>query len=64
MGSLTGSLRALELMRTLDAVTVVPGHGPVTGPEVYDGIERYLRFVGSTGAGGAGGLPYAAGGGP
>ncbi|BDH11181.1 MBL fold metallo-hydrolase [Streptomyces hygroscopicus] len=46
MGSLTGSLRALELMRTLDAVTVVPGHGPVTGPEVYDGIERYLRFVG------------------
>ncbi|MFJ9472571.1 MBL fold metallo-hydrolase [Streptomyces caniferus] len=46
MGSLAGSLRALQLMRTLDAVTVVPGHGPVTGPEVYDGIERYLRFVG------------------
>ncbi|MFI1306239.1 MBL fold metallo-hydrolase [Streptomyces sioyaensis] len=46
MGSLTGSLRALELLRSLDAVTVVPGHGPVTGPEVYDGIERYLRFVG------------------
>lgn len=32
MGSLTGSLRALELLRSLDAVTVVPGHGPVTGP--------------------------------
>ncbi|MEU5546176.1 MBL fold metallo-hydrolase [Streptomyces sioyaensis] len=46
MGSLTGSLRALELLRSLDAVTVVPGHGPVTGPEVYEGIERYLRFVG------------------
>ncbi|MGW7574775.1 MBL fold metallo-hydrolase [Streptomyces sp. NPDC054765] len=46
MGSLAGSLRALELLRTLDAVTVVPGHGPVTGPEVYDDIERYLRFVG------------------
>lgn len=46
MGSLTGSLRAMELLRSLDAVTVVPGHGPVTGPEVYDGIERYLRFVG------------------
>ncbi|WP_328741857.1 MBL fold metallo-hydrolase [Streptomyces caniferus] len=46
MGSLAGSLRALQLMRTLDAVTVVPGHGPVTGPEVYDGIEHYLRFVG------------------
>ncbi|MGW2922070.1 MBL fold metallo-hydrolase [Streptomyces angustmyceticus] len=46
MGSLSGSLRALRLLRTLDAVTVVPGHGPVTGPEVYDGIERYLEFVG------------------
>ncbi|MGW7492431.1 MBL fold metallo-hydrolase [Streptomyces sp. NPDC054786] len=45
MGSLAGSLRALQLLRTLDAVTVVPGHGPVTGPEVYDGIERYLQFV-------------------
>ncbi|MGD3107419.1 MBL fold metallo-hydrolase [Streptomyces sp. YGL11-2] len=46
MGSLTGSLRAIEVLRSLDATTVVPGHGPVTGPEVYDGIERYLRFVG------------------
>lgn len=46
MGSLTGSLRAVELLRSLDATTVVPGHGAVTGPEVYDGIERYLRFVG------------------
>ncbi|MGW3010467.1 MBL fold metallo-hydrolase [Streptomyces sp. NPDC001219] len=46
MGSLTGSLRAVQTLRELDAVTVVPGHGPVTGPEVYDGIERYLRFVG------------------
>ncbi|MEV0369668.1 MBL fold metallo-hydrolase [Streptomyces sp. NPDC050636] len=45
MGSLTGSLRALEVLRGLDAVTVVPGHGPVAGPEVYDDIERYLRFV-------------------
>ncbi|KIZ17741.1 beta-lactamase [Streptomyces natalensis ATCC 27448] len=45
MGSLSGSLRALELLRSLDAATVVPGHGPVTGPEVYDGIERYLRYV-------------------
>ncbi|MEU9113951.1 MBL fold metallo-hydrolase [Streptomyces sp. NPDC048483] len=45
MGSLAGSLRSLDLLRSLDAVTVVPGHGPVTGPEVYDGIERYLRFV-------------------
>ncbi|MFG2289074.1 MBL fold metallo-hydrolase [Streptomyces sp. NPDC048595] len=46
MGSLTGSLRAIELLRSLGADTVVPGHGPVSGPEVYDVIERYLRFVG------------------
>ncbi|MGW2409793.1 MBL fold metallo-hydrolase [Streptomyces sp. NPDC001739] len=46
MGSLTGSLKAVDLLRSLDAVTVVPGHGPVAGPEVYDVIERYLRFLG------------------
>ncbi|MFF4602240.1 MBL fold metallo-hydrolase [Streptomyces sp. NPDC001339] len=46
MGSLAGSLRALRLLRSLDAAVVVPGHGPVAGPEVYDGVERYLEFVG------------------
>ncbi|MEV6103560.1 MBL fold metallo-hydrolase [Streptomyces sp. NPDC051940] len=45
MGSLTGSLRALDLLRSLGAHTVVPGHGPVTDPSVYDTVERYLRFV-------------------
>ncbi|MFI9581871.1 MBL fold metallo-hydrolase [Streptomyces sp. NPDC052236] len=45
MGSLTGSLRALELLRSLDAPTVVPGHGPVTDPSAYDATERYLRYV-------------------
>ncbi|MEU5211392.1 MBL fold metallo-hydrolase [Streptomyces sp. NPDC020742] len=50
MGSLAGSLRALDVLRSLDAVTVVPGHGPVTGPEVYDGIQRYLEFVGALAA--------------
>ncbi|MFI9052801.1 MBL fold metallo-hydrolase [Streptomyces sp. NPDC053427] len=45
MGSLAGSLRALDVLRALDAVTVVPGHGPVTGPEVYDAMESYLRYV-------------------
>lgn len=44
-GSLSGSLRALELLRGLDAQTVVPGHGPVCGPEAYDVAERYLCFV-------------------
>ncbi|UUN25979.1 MBL fold metallo-hydrolase [Streptomyces sp. FIT100] len=45
MGSLAGSLRALDLLRSLDAGIVVPGHGPVTDPSAYDATERYLRFV-------------------
>ncbi|MFF5490223.1 MBL fold metallo-hydrolase [Streptomyces virginiae] len=45
MGSLAGSLRALELLRSLDAETVVPGHGPLTDPSAYDATERYLRYV-------------------
>ncbi|MFF2064986.1 MBL fold metallo-hydrolase [Streptomyces sp. NPDC058200] len=45
MGSLSGSLRALELLRSLDATVVVPGHGPVTDPSAYDATESYLRFV-------------------
>ncbi|MFF9015613.1 MBL fold metallo-hydrolase [Streptomyces sp. NPDC014870] len=46
MGSLAGSLRALDLLRSLAAPTVVPGHGPVTDPSAYDATERYLRWVG------------------
>ncbi|MEV0093055.1 MBL fold metallo-hydrolase [Streptomyces sp. NPDC050738] len=45
MGSLSGSLRALELLRGLDATVVVPGHGPVTDPSAYDDTERYLLYV-------------------
>ncbi|MEU6342470.1 MBL fold metallo-hydrolase [Streptomyces sp. NPDC046977] len=45
MGSLAGSLRGLELLRSLDAEVVVPGHGQVCDPSVYDTTEGYLRFV-------------------
>ncbi|MER6476383.1 MBL fold metallo-hydrolase [Streptomyces filamentosus] len=45
MGSLAGSLRALDVLRSLDAARVVPGHGPVTDPTAYDATERYLRWV-------------------
>ncbi|MCX5148601.1 MBL fold metallo-hydrolase [Streptomyces sp. NBC_00320] len=45
MGSLAGSLRALELLRSLGAETVVPGHGPLTDPSAYGATERYLRYV-------------------
>ncbi|MER8044086.1 MBL fold metallo-hydrolase [Streptomyces sp. NPDC094032] len=44
-GSLAGSLRALALLRGLDAPTVVPGHGRVTDPSAYDATERYLLWV-------------------
>ncbi|MCF3961538.1 MBL fold metallo-hydrolase [Streptomyces fuscigenes] len=44
-GSLAGSLRALAVLRSLDAEVVVPGHGPVTDPSAFDATERYLRFV-------------------
>ncbi|MEU9862407.1 MBL fold metallo-hydrolase [Streptomyces sp. NPDC047971] len=45
MGSLSGSLRALGVLRELDAPTVVPGHGRVTDPSAYDATERYLRWL-------------------
>ncbi|AXK34039.1 MBL fold metallo-hydrolase [Streptomyces armeniacus] len=48
MGSLSGSLRALDRLRGLGARTVVPGHGPVTDAGAYDRTERYLRYVDET----------------
>ncbi|MFE2143820.1 MBL fold metallo-hydrolase [Streptomyces sp. NPDC059456] len=45
MGSVAGSLRALERLRELGATTVVPGHGPVAGPEVFDVNAGYLRRI-------------------
>ncbi|MFI6939781.1 MBL fold metallo-hydrolase [Streptomyces sp. NPDC050418] len=48
MGSLSGSLRSLDVLRKLGAETVVPGHGPVTDPSAYDRAERYFRFLAET----------------
>jgi cyclase len=45
MGTVNGWLRALDRMRALEPVTIVPGHGPVCGPEVLDEVDSYLRFV-------------------
>ena len=48
MGSISGSLAAVDRLREFDAEIIVPGHGPVCGPEVIDDIEAYLRFVQDT----------------
>lgn len=45
MGSIDGSLRALARLRALRPATVVPGHGPVAGPEVLDTAEMYLQWL-------------------
>jgi len=45
MGSVAGSLSAIEQLRALNPETIVTGHGPVAGPEVLDSTEAYLRWV-------------------
>ncbi|WP_395511798.1 MBL fold metallo-hydrolase [Streptomyces racemochromogenes] len=44
-GSVSGSLAAVEELRALGPRTVVPGHGPVGGPELLDATAGYLRRV-------------------
>ena len=44
-GSLSGALRALDYLRELQAEVIVPGHGPIAGPELIDKVEHYVRFV-------------------
>lgn len=44
-GSVTGMITALEKLRELGAEKIVPGHGPIAGPEVYDGLIRYFQWV-------------------
>jgi cyclase len=45
MGSVRGSLAALDRLRGFAPETVVGGHGQVSGPEVFDQTERYLRRI-------------------
>jgi cyclase len=45
MGSVSGSIAAVERLVTLGAETIVPGHGDVCGPEILQDQLDYLRFV-------------------
>ncbi|MDV6014292.1 MBL fold metallo-hydrolase [Haloechinothrix sp. LS1_15] len=44
-GSISGWLATLDDLARLDAPVLVPGHGPVGGPERIDEVRRYLEFV-------------------
>lgn len=44
-GSVGGMLETLAAVEQLGAEVVVPGHGPVCGPEVIGEVRSYLRFV-------------------
>ena len=35
-------LRVIEWLRTFDAKTIIPGHGPVCGTEIFDAMEKWL----------------------
>lgn len=35
-------LEALQKLRTMDLETIVPGHGPLAGPEIIDTLYQYL----------------------
>jgi cyclase len=45
MGSVQGSLEAVERLRALRPKVVVGGHGPVAGPEALDAARSYLLWV-------------------
>lgn len=45
MGSVQGSRRAIERLHALDPMTVVCGHGPVTGPEAFEATDAYLSWL-------------------
>jgi cyclase len=45
MGSVDGSIAAVERVRAFGADTIVPGHGDVCGAQVLDAVAGYLQFV-------------------
>jgi cyclase len=50
MGSVTGSLAAVERLRSFGAQTLVPGHGAVCGSDALDAMAGYLGWIQQTAA--------------
>jgi cyclase len=48
MGSVSGSLAALEWLKQFGADMLVPGHGPVSGTPAIEAVADYLLFVQET----------------
>ncbi|WP_328324812.1 MBL fold metallo-hydrolase [Kribbella sp. NBC_00382] len=49
MGSVAGSIDVLEnVLKPLNAETIIPGHGEVSGPQLIDDVLGYLRFIQQT----------------
>ncbi|MBB4686680.1 MBL fold metallo-hydrolase [Amycolatopsis jiangsuensis] len=45
MGSVAGWRAALDVIRELDPVLILPGHGPACDLSVVDTVDAYLEFV-------------------
>ncbi|MET8999306.1 MBL fold metallo-hydrolase [Amycolatopsis sp. NPDC004169] len=45
MGSVAGWRQGLDIIRELDPVVILPGHGGPCGLDVVDTVDRYLEFV-------------------
>jgi cyclase len=45
MGSIAGSLEALDWLSGFGAEVIIPGHGPLAGPDVLARCGEYLRSV-------------------
>lgn len=45
MGSISGTIAAVNQLAALGATTIVCGHGPIAGPEIFSQTLRYLRWI-------------------